>query len=101
MLLASQAANALNMASTSSRQFVKPVGLPDVKRHAPPAWELTEYRKICHANIGKGSPYVKDLNDPSLGFKTITTMVKPGEYFVEMQPVIPKRTHFTRGPRNA
>ena len=97
----SQGQNALNMASSNSRAYITPPDMPAFKRFACPSWELTEYRKTCHANIGKGSPYVRDLGDPSLGLKKIATTITQGEYFVEMQPMIPKRTQFTRGPRNS
>merc|ERR1711907_8601 len=54
--------HALCMATVNARAYVKPSEMPKFKRHAPPAWELTEYRKVCYTNIGKGSPYVKDLH---------------------------------------
>lgn len=94
--------NGVNMATVNSRAYVAPAKMPAFKRHAPPAWELTEYRKVCYINIGKGSPYVKDLalaGNPLE--KTIKTNCRPGEYFVEMHPTVPPNRNLTRGAQNS
>merc|ERR1711871_1089647 len=90
-----KAVHALNLASTNSRAYVTPAKMPAFKTFGRSTWSLSEYRKVCHTNIGKGSPYVKDLDDPARSEKTFTTMIRHGEYFVECQPTVPKRHNFT------
>jgi len=91
----------ITMASEMARQYVQPAKIPRDKRFGVPSWALTEFRKVCYANIGKGSPYVKDLTNPDeIGLKLFGTMVLPAEYFPEMLPTVPPRHNRTRGGQN-
>merc|ERR1712070_397844 len=78
-----KATSGLQLASQSARAYVRPAALPHFKRHAPAKDALSEFRNTCLANIGKGTPYLKDPGAPS--FKTFYTNVKPGEYFVDVR----------------
>lgn len=77
-----KSASALDLASQNSRAYVSPATLPKFKRHGQPKDGLTEFRKTCLAAIGKGTPYLKDPNEPNL--QPVSTKMQAGEYFVEV-----------------